>query len=181
MTPRSFSDEGIVLARRSFGEADRILSVFSKHHGRLALIAKGVRKPESRKRGHLEIFSQIKFQASRGRSLDIITEVETLDPFLPIRKNLKRVALAYYFMEVVGRTTREGEKNEELYSHILKNLGILKSEIQLKILKNNFVSELLAILGFWPKGRPLENPDAKLSEVIERTLSTVRVGRKLVN
>ena len=181
MTPRTYSDEGIVLARRSFGEADRILSVFSKLHGRVSLIAKGVRKPKSRKGGHLEIFSQIKFQASHGKALDIITEVETLDPFLPIRKSLKKTALAYYFMEVVGRTTREGEPNRESYTIILEYLNRLKTETGLKNLRLDFILRLLIVLGFWPKGRPLIDPDAQLEQTIERQLFSLRVGKKVLS
>lgn len=181
MTPRSYSDEGVVLARRSFGEADRILSVFSKHHGRLSLIAKGVRKPESRKRGHLEVFSQIKFQASRGRTLDIITEAETIDSFAQVRRDLKKVSVAYYFMEALGRTTREGEQNRELYAIILEYLNRLRTETGLKSLRLDFILKLLIVLGFWPKGRPLIDPDSQLEQIIERKLSSARVGRKLVN
>ena len=54
MTPRNYTSEGIVLARKRYSEADRILSIFSKTFGKNVYIAKGVRKPRSRKRGHLE-------------------------------------------------------------------------------------------------------------------------------
>jgi len=181
MHPRNYSDEGIVLARRSYGEADRILSVFSKHHGRVSLLAKGVRRTTSRKRGHIEVFSYIKLQASHSKSLDLITEAETIDNFGEIRKNLKKAALAYYFMEVVGRTTREAEPHPELYSYLLKNLRMLKTETKLKRLRVNFVYEILTALGFWPRGRALPNPDLKLEEVIERQLSSVRVGKRILS
>lgn len=180
MTPRTYSDEGIVLARRSYSEADRILSVYSKNHGRLALIAKGVRRPISKKRGHLEVFNQIRFQVVRGRGLDLMTEAETIDNFSEVRKNLKKVALAYYFMEVIGRTTHEGERHPELYTSILKYLRILKTARELKKLRKQFVYEILTILGFWPRGRSLADPDAKLAEVTERNLSSVRVGKRLL-
>lgn len=180
MKPRSYSDEGIVLARRNYGEADRILSVFTMSHGRISFIAKGVRRPQSRKRGHIEIFSHIKLQAVRGKGLDLITEAEVIGNFGEIRKNLKKVSLAYYFMEVIGRTTHENESHTEVFDLILDYLSKLENEFLLKKLRLNFILELLTCLGFWPKGKPLGNPDAKLEEVIERQLSTVRVGKKLV-
>lgn len=101
MRPRSYSDEGIVLARRNFGEADRILSIYTKNHGRISVIAKGIRKTTSKKRGHLEIFSYIKFQVADGRGIGILTEVETLNNFEIVRKDLKKVSLAYFFCEVI--------------------------------------------------------------------------------
>src|SRR3990167_6831246 len=122
MKPRSYSDEGIVLARRSYGEADRIISVYTKNHGRVSYMAKVIRRPPSRKRGHLEVFNQFKFQAVSGRGLDMLTEAEIIESFSEVRKSLKKVSLAYYFMEVIGRITHEGERNEELYSHVLKNI-----------------------------------------------------------
>ena len=180
MTPRNYSDEGIVLARRSYSEADRILSVYAKNHGRLSLIAKGVRRPISKKRGHIEVFNQIKFQAVHGRGLDLMTEAEIIDNFSEVRKSLRKVALAYYFMEVIGRTTHEGERHPELYAGILKYLRILKTQKELKKLRKQFVYEILTVLGFWPKGKILMDPDIKLSEVTERNLSSVRVGKRLL-
>lgn len=180
MVPRSFATEGIVLARRAYSEADRILSIYTKDYGRLSFLAKGVRKLPSRKRGHIEVFSRLKLQAVRAKGIDILAEAELIDNFGEIRKNLKKVALAYYFMEVIGRTTHEGEKNSELYEYILKSLQRLKTERKLKKLRLNFILELLIILGFWPKGRSLPNPDTFIEEVTERGLSSVRVGKKLV-
>ena len=180
MTPRSYSDFGIVLTRRNFSEADRILSIYSKNHGRVSLLAKGVRKPQSRKRGHIEVFNLIRFQAVRGKGLDLITEAEISNNFPGVRKNLKKVALAYYFMEVIGRTTHEGEPHPELYRNILENLRKLVEESQLKRLRKQFVLEVLTILGFWPRGKILVDPDAKLAEVTERNLTSVRVGKSLL-
>lgn len=180
MIPRSYSDEGIVLARRNYAEADRILSVYSRNHGRISLIAKGVRKPISRKRGHLEVFSHIKFQAVNGKSLDLITEVETVENFPEVRKKLNLASLAYYFMEAVGRTTRENEPHPELFFLITKYLNDLKFATKLKQLKTEFTVEILETLGFWPKGKELTNPDAKLEEITERNFSSIRVGKRVL-
>lgn len=180
MKPHSYSDEGVVLARRNFGEADRILVVYSKNHGRISLIAKAVRRPESRKRGHIEIFSRVAFQAATGKGLDLMTEAEVVDSFKDIRKNLKRVSLAYYFCEVIGKITHDGESNFEVYNLLAESLEILKTAKELKNLRLNFVLSLLTMLGFWPKGRLLIDPDQKLEEVIERQLTSVRVGKMML-
>ena len=180
MKLHSYSSEGIVLARRNYGEADRILSVYTKNHGRISFMAKAVRRPESRKRGHLEIFSYIRFQAATGRGLDLMTEAEVIDDFKEIRKNLKKVSLAYYFCEVVGKITHEGETNERLFDLILENLEKLKSETELKKLRLDFILRLLILLGYWPTGKPLLDIDNKLEEVIERQINSVRVGRMML-
>lgn len=181
MTPRKYASEGIVLARKNYSEADRILVVYSKDYGKLHLIAKGVRKTESRKRGHIEVFSHIKFSAVHTKGLDLLTEVETLSSFEGIRNNLKKVAVAYYFMEVVGKTTREDEKNDMLFNLLALYMDKLRDSTSLKKLKSEFTEKALIILGFWPRGKKMDNPDYTLEEVIEREMSSARVGKKLLS
>ncbi len=180
MKPHSYSSEGVVLARRNFGEADRILSIYTKDLGRIALIAKGVRRPKSRKRGHIEVFTRVRFQAVAGRGLDIMTEAEVVEDFKVIRRSLKKVSLAYYFCEVVGRITHENEPNEELYGFLLDCFEKLKNTSKLKELRLNFIGKLLVLMGYWPEGKVLDNPDERLEEVIERQISSVRVGKRMV-
>jgi DNA repair protein RecO (recombination protein O) len=177
MILRGYTSEGIVLTRRNFGEADRILSIYSKDHGRVSLIAKGVRRPTSRKRGHIEVFNLVKFQAVIGHGLDMMTEAEVVDDFKSIRGSLKKVSLAYYLMEVVGRITHEGESNIELFNLLSSTLIQLQTATELKSLRLDFVLKLLTLLGYWPKGVKLGDPDEKLEEVIERQIFSLRVGK----
>jgi len=143
-------------------------------------LAKGVRRPTSRKRGHLEVFSYIRFQAARGKGMDIMTEAETIDNFSKIRENLKRASLAYYFMEVVGRTTHENETHREVFEYVLESMERLKEEKQLKKFRLGFVRRLVSLLGFWPEGKLLLDPDGFLEGVIERKLVTSRVGKRVL-
>lgn len=181
MKPRSYTSQGIVLARRNFGEADRILVVYSKNFGRLSLVAKGIRRPKSRKRGHLEVFSLVNFQAVSGRGLDIMTEAELIDDFSEVRKSLNKISLAYYFAEVIGRITHEGEANVELFNLIIKYLNKLKITNGLKNLRMKFIQELLALMGYWPVGREMSDPDHELEEIIERQVASYRVGKRMVS
>lgn len=176
---RSFSDIGIVLARRNFGEADRIYSVFSSNHGRLSLLAKGVRRPSSRKRGHLDIFNLVKFQASHGKGIDLITEAEVVKDYSILKKDLKKVAVGYFINEAVGKTTQEKERHFEIYKLIENTLDELLISDNLKPIRNAFTVELLTTLGYWPRDKSLPKPDEKLEEVIERQMYSIRVGKKL--
>lgn len=180
MKPHSYTSEGIVLGRKNYGEADRIISVYSKNHGRLSLMAKGIRRPKSKKRGHLEIFSFLNFQALTGHGIDLMTEADITDDFGEIRKSLPKISLAYYFMEVIGKITHENEKNQELFDLILSSLNKLKNETKLKKLRYEFIEKLLTLMGYWPQGKKLVNPDEVLEEVIERQISSVRVGKRML-
>ena len=93
---RTYRTEAIVLKRTDFGEADRLLTLFSKDLGKISAIAKGARKPQSRKTGHVELFMRSKFFIAKGRNLDIITQAEMVDPHAPLREDLLRVSLASY-------------------------------------------------------------------------------------
>ena len=83
---RVYQTEAIVLRRSDFGEADRLLTVFTPERGKIKLIAKGARKPTSRKSGHVELFSYGRYLVAVGRDLDIITQAETIDPFMPLHE-----------------------------------------------------------------------------------------------
>lgn len=156
------------------------MSVYSKLHGRVSLIAKGVRRLKSKKRGHIEIFNRISFQAISGRGLDIMTEAEIIDDLSELKKNLKKVSLAYYFMEVIGKIMHEGESNFEVYNLISESLENLKKTKELKKLRLDFILRLLTILGYWPAGKTLDAPDLELEKVIERQISSVRVGKRML-
>lgn len=180
MLTRTYRGEGIVLAKKNYGEADKIIVIYCKEFGKISFIAKGVRKPTSRKRASIEVFNHIRFSAAKGKGLDMITEAEALYSFDAIRKRLPKVAVAYYFMEVVGRLTQDGEKNEEFFTHLLDSLHKLSSESSLTIQREVFVKETLAILGFWPRQRVLEGIDAFLETIVERKINSIGVGKKIL-
>lgn len=181
MIPHSFTSEGFILNRRNFGEADRILHIYSKDNGKIIVIAKGVRRTDSRKRGHIEIFSKINFQIVNGKGMGILTEAEMIESYSNIRKSIKKVSLAYYFMEVIDKITHENEENTELFNIILAAMENLKSENKLKELRKKFVIDVLKSLGYWPKGEELMYPDEKLEEIIERQMYSQRVGKKVLS
>lgn len=180
MKLKTYSSEGIILARKNYSEADRILTCFSKSYGKLILLARGIRKLNSKKRGHLEIFSHIKFSATKGYGIDIITEVETINTFSKVRVNLNKISLAYYFCEVVTKITREEEIHNDIFNLLTVFLKRLENETKLKNLRHIFLYELLKELGYWPEGKKLIDADYVLEEVVERQINSFRVGKKML-
>lgn len=73
-----FRDEAIVLRTHKLGEADRIVTMLTRRHGRVRAVAKGVRRTSSRFGARLEPFALIDVQAHIGRSLDVVNQVETI-------------------------------------------------------------------------------------------------------
>lgn len=179
MSPKIYSSEGFVLTRRSYGESDRMIRLFTKDFGKITLLAKGVRKPKSRKRGSIEVFSRLKFSASKSKTFDILTEVLPLDIYPEIRTSLKNTSLAYYFMEIVDKITQEGEKHTVVYDYLSEYLDNITLTNNLKKLRIEFIYRILTSLGFWPLGKRLEKADEVLEGVLERKINSARVGKEL--
>jgi len=180
MRSRNYSSEAIILYRTNYGEADRVVVLFTRHFGQIRLLAKGVRKPRSRKRGHLEVFSHIKFSATRSHGMDLLTEIETIDSFPEVRENLKRATVGYFLCEVIGRLTREGDIGEKVFREALTFLHKLKKSDNLRSLRKQFVIRLLVSLGFWSGDKELKDPDKMLEDVTESRVNTIRVAKALL-
>ena len=76
-----YRDEAIVLRTHKLGEADRIITLLTRHHGLVRAVAKGVRRTTSKFGSRLEPFTHVDLQLAEGRNLDIITQAETITPF----------------------------------------------------------------------------------------------------
>ena len=112
---RVYRTEAVVLRHSDFAEADRLLTVYTPYLGKVRLLAKGIRKPRSRKAGHLELFTRTQLLVARGRNLDIITQAQTLEPYLALRQDLWRMSHAYYVGELVDCFGEEQAENHTLY------------------------------------------------------------------
>jgi len=178
---KGYNSEGVVLASKSYGEADRIIVIFTKVAGKLLFLAKGVRKPKSKKRGNLEVFSLVKFSARGNTGLDIITEAEMLYSFPKIRKDLKKCTLAYLMVEIMGRISSENDPNVKAYRLLINSLKSLEADGDLIVLKNDYMLAILTTFGYWDEKRTLRDPDALIKQVLEKDLTSVRVGKKVLS
>lgn len=181
MIPNRYSSEAIVLARRNYSESDRLVTLFTKDYGRLTVLAKGVRKPSSRKRGSLEVFSKISFAAARGKGFDVMTESQLLSSHSDIRHDIKKVSVAYFVLETVRRLTEDEEPHRDLYIFLSKSLLELEDTNTLRSFRKKFIVDALTLLGFWPLGKPLDDPDSELERIVEREMTTKRVGRSITS
>jgi DNA repair protein RecO (recombination protein O) len=148
---RLYRAEGIVLSRRDFGEADRLLTVFTREYGKLEQIAKGVRRPSSRKAGHLELFTRVQLLAARGRELDILTQVEAIETYPQLSKDLQLVGQASYILELVKLFTVQGEVNHEIYRLLVETLERLNSGVPPSKATRYFELRLLELAGYRPE------------------------------
>jgi DNA repair protein RecO (recombination protein O) len=148
---RSIRVEAVVLKHSNWGEADRLLVLFTRERGKARAIAKGVRKMHSRKAGHLEPFTRVTLQMSQGRDLWIITQAETVESYPNIRENLVRTAYASYIMELAERFTYEEGASLPLYQLIHETLKRVDSEVDANLAVRYYEIHLLDLVGFRPQ------------------------------
>jgi DNA repair protein RecO (recombination protein O) len=148
---RSLRVEAIVLRHNDWGEADRLLGIFTREMGKLRVIAKGVRKPRSRKAGHLEPFTRVSLLLAKGRDLWIITQAETVNAHLNLRQDLLRLGYASYVVELLDRFTYEEGENTALYRLLSETLARLDSHAEPGIAIHYYEIRLLDLLGFRPQ------------------------------
>lgn len=173
---RSYKTEAIVLKRINFGEADRLVTVFSKLNGKQKLVAKGIRKITSRKKGHLELFTQVQLQVAKGKNLDLITEAATINSFPKLRHNLNRVRIAYLLAELVDQLTAENQEQIGVYQLLVSAFSSLNSASASKDFIVNFEKELLTQLGFGlPARHDRVSLESHIFNIIERPLHSKKI------
>ncbi len=148
---RTLRLEAVVLRHSNWGEADRLIWVYSREYGKLRAVAKGVRRARSRKAGHLEPFTRINMLISRARDLPLIDQVDTLDPYLPLREDLMRTTCAAYLIELLDRFTYEEGPNQSLYRLITDSLSRLCQSDNIDLVTRYYEMRLLDYLGFRPQ------------------------------
>ncbi len=174
LAERIYRTEGVVLRRQEQGEADRILTLYTPQYGKLRVIAKGIRRPASKLRGHLELFTRTKLQLARGRNLDVITSAETTEAFRGLRvedpETLDLIGAAYRMAERLDRLSEEGVENRAVWDLLVGALGALSDGIAPKLVTTHFDLRLLGYLGYQPNlehcvgcDRPLEPVENRYS------------------
>lgn len=148
---RTLRVEAVVLRHADWGEADRILGIYTREAGKLRAIVKGARKLQSRKAGHLEPFTRVQLMLARGRDLWIVTQAETVEAYLPLREDLQRIAQASYVVELLDRFTYEEGANHLMYSLLVDTLGRLAITDDLTLTVRYYELHLLDLLGFRPE------------------------------
>jgi DNA repair protein RecO (recombination protein O) len=150
-TERLYRVEAIVIRRRDWGEADRLLTLYTRERGKIQAVAKGARKPTSRKSGHIELFTRTKLLIARSRSIDIITQAETSEAYRRLRESLETSTLAHYFAELLDRFTGEAETDHALFDLLSLALAWLCEADDSRLVARYYELRLLELAGFRPE------------------------------
>jgi DNA repair protein RecO (recombination protein O) len=148
---RIYSTEAIPLRRMDYGEADRIMTVLTPFHGKVRILAKGVRRPTSRMSGHLELFNHTQLQLARGRDLQILSQASTIQAFRGIRESVVKAAHAFHLVELTDGFLQDGDSHPEVFNLLLWALGRLGEDEHVPgLIARCFELNLLSAAGYRP-------------------------------
>ena len=148
--PRTYRVEAVVLRRVDFGEADRVLVLYTRERGKLPVVAKGVRRMSSRMAGHLELFTQSELMLAKGANLDVVTQADTRNPFRALREDLTRTSTAYLVAELADALTEELIEQPELFDLLTATLRALGTTDDPRLVAAHYQLRLLDVAGLRP-------------------------------
>jgi DNA repair protein RecO (recombination protein O) len=143
-----------------------MLTLYSREFGKIRALAKGARKPRTRKTGHVELFMRTNFLFARGRNIDIVTQAELVDAYPSLREDLVRTTYAAYAAELLDKLTAEADRDLRKYNLLSDALGWFAESDNLLLAARFYELRLLSLAGYQPQlfrcvsgGEPIEEQD----------------------
>lgn len=143
--PEILKTNAIILRARNYSEADQLLTLYTEKRGKLTAIVKGVKKPKSKLRGGVQVFSHTNLDLYLGKNLATVTQAETINTFAPLREDLLRMGSSAYLAELLDSLILEGESDPRLFNLILMGFYLLSLEdprLATKVMEIRLLREL---------------------------------------
>ena len=124
--PRTYRCEALTLKKSPVGEADLVVTLFTKDRGKLRAVAKGARRTSSKLMGHFEPLTHVRLSLAQGRNLDYVTQAQVIESFANLKQDLGAITKGLYLAELVDGFGSEASSNQPLYQmavEILKSIG----------------------------------------------------------
>lgn len=180
---KTYQAKGIVIKRRNHSEADKILTIFTQFYGKKNFIAKGIRRINSRRSSHLELFRYISMAVYKGKTFDLITEAATIRSFQYLKSDLYRLASSYQVVEVIDRICPENESHEDIFMILLQFLTDLEKYPPEEISERSdkICSEILWVSGYLPRGQYMTSVNLRryLEHIFENKMKSYSLQRKI--
>lgn len=148
-----YRDEGVVLRTHKLGEADRIITLLTRDHGKVRAVARGVRRTTSRFGGRLEPFMHVDLQLAEGRSLDVISQVTTIAAYAgSLGADYPRYTSGTAMLEMADRlTAEEGEAALQQFLLLVGGLrALVRGEHDPGAVLDSYLLRSIAVAGFAP-------------------------------
>lgn len=163
---KTLTVDAIILARKNYAEADRLVFAYAKEKGKITIRARGARKLKSKMAGHIEPFTEGKYSLAEGKSYYVLTGAEIIRQNQTLLDNLEVYKDASYLCELVEKTSVENQYHKEIYGLLSSSLiYFCKSDtLQRQIILRFFEYNILKIHGYGPSLFQCKSCGKKLEE-----------------
>lgn len=145
----TITTKGFVLRQNNYGEADRILTIFTQNLGIITAIAKGARKYKSHQGQASSIFCYSEFTLCPGKNMYVLRGASLVNSFYNISTSLEKLSLASFFCEITSYFVPEEAPENEILNFLLNTMYILsEKERDLFLMKSVYEIKVLSMLGY---------------------------------
>lgn len=146
----TWKTEGIVLRVRNLGEADRIVTVYTKEQGKLSTVARGARRIRNRLLSPTQVFTHGRYMIFPGKSLHNLSQADIIHSGQNLRDDLEKFAYASYITELLDSLTPEEDPSEGVFPLLAGALSLAEKG-RLKLAARAFEIRLMRELGYEPE------------------------------
>lgn len=140
----------IVLSRNDTREFDQMVSLYTREHGKVEVLAKGIKKIVSKNSANLKVFSLVDIEVAQGKGVDHLTKVQSVNIFKDIYSDFDKIFLSGYIIKIANENILIGEQDKRIFDLLLSFLEFLNSAASVNsfALATGFVFKLWHCLGF---------------------------------
>ena len=149
--PKTYRCEGIILGYKPLGEADLLVTMFTRDQGKVHAVGKGARRSTSKLMGHLEPLTAVKLFLAHGRSMDIISQAEVINSFSTLKEDLTGITKGQYLAEMVDGFGAESSPNPSLFQLMIDTLRVIEAAPESEMALRYFEYHLLQVSGLMPE------------------------------
>ena len=143
--------KGIVIKEINTGEADKIITIFSRSQGKISAHAKGARRPRSKLVACTQLLCYGDFVLFKGRNMFSINSCEVIEPFYEIRNDIIKLTYSAHLIDIINDVVQENQPSSRVLQLLLNTLYMLaKTDRKPELLAKIFEIRLMAILGYAP-------------------------------
>ncbi|NGQ94108.1 DNA repair protein RecO [Brevibacillus sp. SYP-B805] len=145
--------EGIVIRSVDYGESSKVITLFTREHGKVGVMARGAKKPKSRLSAVSQLFTHGFFlcKAGTGTGMPDLSQGEIMEAYRDLRQDIMRTAYAAYIAELIDRTTHEREPNPFLFQLLSLTFRYMDEGKDAEILTRIVECKLLTVAGIRPQ------------------------------
>ncbi|MDA0265142.1 MAG: DNA repair protein RecO [Chloroflexi bacterium] len=125
--PRTYRCEAIILGYTPLGEADLLVTMYTRDQGKVRAVGKGARRSSSKLVGHLEPLTVVKMSLAHGRNMDVISQAEVTQSFAELKEDLTAITKGQYLAELVDGFGAEANPNPGLFQLMIDCLRVIEA------------------------------------------------------